>query len=170
MTPIRTTTSLRHELRCGPILVRELDYAGGTHFPRHAHAETQVTLLLGGAMRESVGRREAEGTALSVVVKPAGVEHLDRLAPEGAGTLQIQLDAGHEPDIREWRLPLQHWQWVHGGAVAGLFLAVVRSLRDPALRACVESHVTDALAGLPVPGPEPPAWRTPPRWLSLTRE
>lgn len=118
----------------------------------HAHDVAQITLVFGGALRESVGRDDETARALSVAVKPAGVRHANLFGGEITRTLQVTL----APD--EW--PIGRWRWLHGNA------SVVRALLRLALRKD-EVELADVVAALAEPQP---AAGAPPRWLRLTRE
>lgn len=65
-------------------------YAGGLDMPRHAHACAKVSFLLAGSVVE--GSRESDRLcrAGDIVVKPAGIEHSDRVGPEGLCVLSIK--------------------------------------------------------------------------------
>jgi AraC-like DNA-binding protein len=63
---------------------------GNATYPRHAHAESTVTMILAGTLRERVGRVEETPGTFSVVVKPRDTEHANEMKA-GVHTLQIRL-------------------------------------------------------------------------------
>ena len=81
---------------------------------RHAHRGTSVTLVAGGSLEETVGRVEECAGPLSVVVKPEGTEHANRIGPRGANTLQVWFSPETTRELLEWDAPLASWQWTHG--------------------------------------------------------
>ena len=74
--------------------LRLIAYAPGTRQLPHAHDRDSVTLVLCGGLVEGSERGEERAAALSVVAKPAGVEHENLFGPAGARTLQIELPRG----------------------------------------------------------------------------
>jgi AraC family transcriptional regulator len=154
----------------GSLRVSEIAYHADVWQPRHAHEQTTVTLVLGGALRESVGHHEEVARALSVVVKPGGTEHADRFGRRGARTLQIGLETRFAAGLSDWDSRLGHWRWHHGGAAVPAFLRLLSvfrregsSVRD------VEDRVYDVLAVLSQPTDRSES-RSPPRWLELVRD
>src|SRR6185503_363546 len=100
--------------------------------PRHAHAETTVTIVLAGSLRERVGSSEEVARALSIVVKPRDTEHANEFADD-VRTLQIVLPAEHTSQLEEWERGLTQWRWQHAGPAVPAFmhlLGLVRSRRD----------------------------------------
>lgn len=156
-------------LRRGPFRVREIAYAPGYRQPRHSHPVASVTLLVSGAIRERTARREEAGSALSVVVKPAGVPHSDEVGPRGARTLQLIFDEHEARDVMGDASGLGGWRWLHGRPPAAALLSLLACVRGPAGedRAGVEDRIVDALGTLPDEAPRP---GLPPRWLRLVKE
>lgn len=157
----------------GGFHVAEIFYGGSQWQPRHAHAETTVTMVVRGSLRESVGRTEEIARALSIVVKPGGTEHADQFGSEGATTLQIRLDAVESQRLDEAAPLLRDWRWLHGGSAVAPFLRLLRTMRngngDEGGDRAAEDTVYDVLASLAAGH-----WRSidkaPPRWLHLVRE
>lgn len=154
----------------GPFRIRETWYPPGLEQPPHVHGVMGVTLVVRGMIRELACRREELATSLSVVVKPAGVEHADEVGPEGAHTLQICFDPSA---VRSWLGDdhgLDRWSWLHGRQISREMLALLRQVRrtrhggGPAE---IEDSVLDVLAA----AREEPAVRgQPPTWLRRVRE
>lgn len=136
-------------LTAGPYSVREMAYTAGLRQSRHAHDHMGVTLVIAGSIRECAGSGEEFGTALSVVVKPAGVEHTDDVGPHGARTLQIAFDPVMTGALCDGTRGLETWRWLHADGVVAAMLSLLRLTRCP--RPCeadVEEHVIDAVAAL----------------------
>ena len=159
--PIRT----HRASTAGPFSIREIAYAPGLRQPRHAHDYMGITIVLGGTIRENVGPREAVGGALSVVVKPVGVEHANEVGRGGARTLQVAFDPAVVAQLGA-TAGLGAWRWSHAGDAAAPLLALARGARHDVGRAELEQLVVDALASLTTPLP----LREAPGWLRRVRE
>jgi AraC family transcriptional regulator len=146
--------------------VREVAYRPGLRQAAHDHEYDGITLVLAGGIRETVGRLDEMATCLSVVVKPAGVVHADRVGPRGARVLQIQLDLDR-PFARNDR-GLGPWRWIHAGAGTRALLALHRYLARAPTVPGLEDRILEVLGGMS--GDGVPARRDPPDWLRRTRE
>jgi len=69
----------------------EVEYAPGAVMPTHRHGEASATLVLRGEIHERGPGFEGVARACSLCVKPAGVEHSNRVGPDGARTLAFVL-------------------------------------------------------------------------------
>jgi len=145
--------------------VREVTYRPGLHQTAHAHEYDGITLVLAGGIRETVGRLDEVATCLSVVVKPAGVVHADRVGPRGARALQILLDLDR-PFAREDG-GLGSWRWSHAGAGTRALFSLHRCLAGPEVTG-LEDRILEVLGGLAVE--QGPIRRDPPAWLRGARE
>ena len=98
-------------------MVREQVYCAGLRLPRHAHDYSNVTVVVGGEIEECAPEGEHRGRAFSVVFKPAGCEHENRVGANGARTLVIELrgDAGGR------------WSWFEEPAVVRAAVSLVRA-------------------------------------------
>jgi AraC family transcriptional regulator len=142
-------------------------YTPGERHAPHWHGELQLSLVLGGALKESAGGRWETATALSVAVKDAGVVHGDEFGPAGALIARLDLPAGSLATLLDDPRRGSSWRWHHDPAVAGPFLRLVArghhgtfTLDDP--------DIVDLLAGLsarPLAGSS-----APPPWLERLRE
>jgi len=147
--------------------LRLIAYAPGTRQLPHAHDRDSVTLVLCGDLVEGSERGEERGAALSVVAKPAGVEHENWFGPAGAHTLQVELPRGDRgfttmPDVR--------CRWEHAGPACRSLLRLLLladSTTPKASDAVTDELVRGALAGLPLMSlRSAPA----PRWLVEARK
>lgn len=151
------------------IRVREVRYRSRLTQPRHAHAETTVTLVVSGSLRETVGRAQEVARALSIVVKPGDTEHADQFGAQGTRTLQIGLTAAEAATLREWEPAARQWRWTHAGPAVPAFLrllAIVRTRPDDDV--LVERGATDVLSSLREPAEDTRG--DPPVWLARVRE
>lgn len=147
------------------IEVRQIDYPPGLEQPTHYHSWTSVTLVLHGGLEERVGGAVENAAPLSVVVKPAGTEHADRIGPSWTRTLQIAL----RPDFLEAadgeESPFHAWRWLHAGVAARYFLRVLARFRGSGTDPLgMEAAVFDFLGSLTPDDRRPPPG-APPRWL-----
>lgn len=149
--------------------VREVSYRPHLLQPRHAHAETTVTLVVAGSLRETVGRTQEIAHALSIVVKPGDTEHADQFGDQGTRTLQIGLTGPEAASLREWEPAARQWRWVHGGPAVPAFLRLLSFLRtSPHDVILLERAVTDVLSSLREGRDD--TRRDPPVWLARVRE
>ena len=142
-----------------------VQYAPHTYYAPHAHDTTSLTLVIRGEIEERVASRVEHAGPLSVVVKPAGVEHADTFGPNGASTLQVVLSQADATQFAAASSRLDAWRWSHAAVSSGAMLALLRlATADPLateVHASVDDHVLDVIAALE-PAPEP---RFTPRWL-----
>ena len=151
------------------IRVREVTYSPGLLQPRHAHAETTVTLVVAGSLRETVGRTQEIARALSIVVKPGDTEHADQFGERGTRTVQIGLTAPEAAALREWEPAARQWRWTHAGPAVPAFLRLLAMVRkSPHDELLLERGVTDVLSSLR--GTADDSRRDPPVWLARVRE
>jgi AraC family transcriptional regulator len=85
-------------------IVRDCVYRPGLRMPRHAHDYSNVSVVVAGEIDEACDGGEYRGHSFSVVFKPAGSEHENRVGSAGARILTIELRRG---------LPFadQAWAW-----------------------------------------------------------
>ena len=136
---------------------------------RHAHSSASVTLLLGGSLRERVGRVEETAHALSLVVKPVGVEHANVFGAHGTHALQLMVSEPAARAMRESNRALASWGWRHGGPAVPAFMRLLRALRLKLDDDAVERATFDALAAIP-DGADLDARGNAPHWLLAVRE
>jgi AraC family transcriptional regulator len=161
------TPTLHARAALAGLLISEISYPPGERQPKHSHPQTSVTLVFEGSLDERVGRVDEAAGPLSVVMKPAGVEHSNRIGETGATTLQLTLARGFlEADHRGER---PEWGWIHGGPVARSFLTLLANWRAGAADETeLEGLVLDVLSTFPVISDVPA--RHPPQWLRRAAE
>ncbi|MGH7477886.1 MAG: AraC family transcriptional regulator [Longimicrobiales bacterium] len=150
----------------GPFRLREIRYPAGLRQPRHAHDACGITLVVAGVIRERAGSTEEIASALSIVVKPAGVEHSDDMGPRGARTLQIAFEPDWARRFEEGGVDIGQWRWLHGRCAAAGFLAVLRSLSGTSALE-LEDLVLEAVSAIPCREAND---RVPPPWLGRVVE
>jgi AraC family transcriptional regulator len=149
--------------------VREVSYPAHLLQPRHAHAETTVTLVVAGSLRETVGRAQETARALSIVVKPGDTEHADQFGPRGTRTVQIGLTGPEAASLREWEPAARQWRWMHAGPAVPAFLRLLAFLRtSPHDHVLLDRGVIDVLSSLRELADG--SRRDPPAWLARVRE
>jgi len=140
--------------------------------PRHAHAETTVTILLAGQLREWVGLREEIARPLSIVVKPRDTEHTNEFGA-GVRTLQIKLSPDASASLESADKSFREWRWHHAGPAVPAFLRVLKVLRASADEDCngerLEETAFDALAALTLER-DGTCHGAPPQWLAEIKQ
>ena len=131
-------------------------YAGGAVLEAHAHAMGSVSVVLAGTIEEDVGRRTEVGRVGSLVAKPAGVEHCNRVGRDGAILLAIKGRSAEAVTAGGWR-----WSQSYGAAALGL--QVARSLKGAA--AADAEQLLDLLGLVGGTGQS----RAPTTWLDAVR-
>lgn len=85
--------------------LRLVHYPAGLVQPSHRHEEAQLSVLLAGSLRETMGRADVEAVRRSSGVKPCGQSHAARFGPHGA--LMLSMTLARDPEtVRaagEWR-------------------------------------------------------------------
>jgi AraC family transcriptional regulator len=141
------------------MVIRQSWYPPRTIQPVHEHEAGALTLVVRGGLVEESGRREESAEPLSLVVKPPGTRHSNRFGPDGAHLLQILFDTRHGGPVpgSTWG----HWRWIHGGAAARRFLAVLEmSAAATSGHDELASRVVELIAEI-MPGPDRETRRTP---------
>lgn len=161
--------SSRHPTRLPGARLRAVRYPANLTQPDHMHENTTLTLVLGGTLEEDVGSAHEEAGALSVVFKPAGTPHANRMGPGGASTLQLSLEPG-VLDGPDCELGPGDWGWTHGGPVARRFLALVDGARAVESDTDLEGRLFDLLATVRDDSGEEASVRGAPDWLVRVSE
>jgi len=109
-------------------IVRDCVYRSGLRMPRHAHDYSNVSVVVAGEIDEACGGGEYRGHPFSVVFKPAGSEHENRIGRAGARMLTIELR-------RDLPLADRPWTWFDEPEIVRAAIAVVRARSAPELEA-----------------------------------
>ena len=141
-------------------------YASGQRHAAHRHDEMQLSLVLNGQVRETVGSSTQTAGALSVVVKDSGVVHANEFGRDKPRIARLSLHSGVLTDLVDHPSRAESWKWTHDPRVAFPFLKLVaraaanRSTSFPSddpdivdVLAAFTSHLIEAPRG------------SPPRWL-----
>ncbi|HEX6740474.1 MAG TPA: helix-turn-helix domain-containing protein [Sphingomicrobium sp.] len=131
-------------------------YAGGAVLEPHAHAAGSVSVVLAGMIEEDVGRRTEVGRLGSLVAKPAGVEHCNRVGRDGAILLAV---SGKDSEA----ITAGGWRWTQSHPAAALGLQLARALNSGA--AADAEQLFDLLGLVAELRPA----RTPTAWLDSIR-
>jgi AraC family transcriptional regulator len=84
----------------GRYRITETQHPAGFALPRHAHDRSALTLVLEGSFSETIRASEWTCEHLSLVFKPAGLEHANRYGPRGATSFIVEFDgATHAPPL-----------------------------------------------------------------------
>lgn len=142
-------------------------YAPGVVMHPHVDRAHRVSIVLAGSLDESHAGTVETAHTLSVVSKPGGARHANRIGPDGAVVLSLLDPVLEAPDRPRDRL--RTWRWVHGGSVAAQAVGMLAALRVPTpdradALAEAATLLLDALADIGAPAPsDPPAWLPPVR-------
>jgi len=152
----------------GGSILRVARYGPGLVQARHAHGHGSLSLVVQGELQERVGGRVETAGPLSVVVKPAGVEHADSFGCRGALVLQLILSPADEGLAGPPGEALTDWRWFHAPRAARPLLALFRALGAPAGSALddLENLMVEAFADLDAAPPRSDA----PPWLRRASE
>jgi len=129
--------------------LRLIEYAPGTRQPAHVHSRDSVTLVLRGDLVEGSEHGNEHAAALSVVAKPAGVEHEDVFGPRGALTLQIELPRDRRLTAKA--MPRASTCWEHAGPACCALLRLLALLDRSTVQTAAgptDTLVHRTLAGL----------------------
>ncbi len=170
MSPVHGN-SARVLVRLDDVRVSWRSYAPGFEQPKHAHHGTYLTLVFRGSIRETVASRCEHAGPLSVVIKPEGTEHTDRVGPRGVETLQIWMARSLTQRSFDRKSGSLSWRWLHGGPLASRMLLLLRGLQDCESpdEGNVHDNVCDLVAQVGEQD-EPTSSAGAPKWLQRVRE
>lgn len=120
-----------------PFRIRDTRY-GASAQPRHAHEEVQISVVLRGTIRETVGAVARYGRAGDVIVKPAGLMHEDDF--EATRILCIDCPPDAFPTLP------REYNWYRFDAVTA---AAIRVAQRHLAGYDVSEDLADLLAALP---------------------
>ncbi|MBD8527054.1 AraC family transcriptional regulator [Pseudomarimonas arenosa] len=142
-------------------------YPGRMRMAAHAHRQHQLSILLGGGLRERGRRAESEVELPAVGFKPADFRHANEYGERGALILSLNLDPEGEWSAR--LAPQLDWQWRCQGNADCLLLAraLLRRLERGDSGDC-QNLLVDLLAALELG--DRPAQCAPPNLLLRCRQ
>ena len=143
-------------------------YESGIRHAPHQHDELQLSLVLRGRLRETVGSKTELAGALSVVAKDSGVMHSDDFGPETPRVARLSLRDGTLASLLDDASRAESWRWTHDPRVANPFLRLVKRARESGARAfdSADPDVVDLLALFTARVST--ARGAPPSWLAQT--
>jgi len=116
----------------------------------HAHQQATITILLEGAFDESYpfSSRLMRCRSSSILFRPAGEPHADRIGAEGAHNLVVELDAARVDSLREHTRVFESTSAVSDDILTMIVAQMQREFRrsDSAAPLALEGHVFELLA------------------------
>jgi AraC family transcriptional regulator len=158
-------------VRLGRFILSETRYAGDLRTPWHAHEAPAFCLVLSGRYVQSFRRHEVVYRPSTVVFRPPGAEHADRVAPAGAACFIVEPDPTWLADSGLDRLNGEHALDHAGCRARWLAEHALAEFRGPdgATPLALEGLVL-ALGAEFARIPDPASGPRCPGWLSRTRE
>jgi len=140
-------------------------YPSGLNQPPHAHDALHLSLVLQGAVIESIAGESRVVGPMSVVSKDPGVVHADRWGESGAVMARLSITGQGLKDLAGDGRFDRTWSWTEDMQVAAPFLRLVSRARvsDSGLPSD-DTDVAD-LVGALTRGDEGPGRGEPPAWL-----
>lgn len=143
----------------------ETELAACTEVPTHTHENATIVLTLSGDYRESYRGASSWHPPLTIIAKPAGERHANRVGEHAARCLVVELG---ETRIQEfsrvgviWDCPMMH---NHGSGVSAA-LRIVRELRSPdSVSALILEGATLELAAS-ISRMQLPVYSNEPKWM-----
>lgn len=117
------------KIDAGGVRLVVTDYAPGERMAPHWHPGTQISMVLRGAVEEGVGRREHQGTAGALVVKPAGTVHRNLFGPGATRMLSIGIEPWAERELASRAAALERWRWMDGGEAPRVLWRLLQAAR-----------------------------------------
>ncbi|GAB1343085.1 helix-turn-helix transcriptional regulator [Gemmatimonas sp.] len=146
-----------------PLTLHKARYTGALVQPLHQHDALQLSMVLTGAVEETVGGITYTGAPLHIAVKDAGVAHANRWAPGGAQL--VRLEAHGQSLAQLTGMPeAPAWRWRFDPPAIRAFLRVASGNAE-SIASTDCSDTADLLAAL-VARPAPRATGAPPQWLA----
>jgi AraC family transcriptional regulator len=142
-------------------------YRGDVYQGPHQDGGLQISLVIRGAVAESVGRATEYAGALSMVVKDPGVVHADRFGPDGADILRLSARQTFADLLDDPRRSTP-WTWVHEPRIAAPLLRLAARMTGARFEVAADDpDVVDVVALLTARPARPTC---PPEWLVRTME
>jgi AraC family transcriptional regulator len=142
-------------------------YRGDAYQGPHKDPGLQISLVIRGAVAESVGGATEYAGALSVVVKDPDVVHADRFGPGGADILRLSARRMFA-DLLDDPKRSRPWTWVHEPTIAAPFLRLAARITGASSEVAPDDpDVVDLVALLTA---RRVRTTRPPEWLIRTME
>ncbi len=119
-------------------------YGPNSSMPAHDHEIDQISFLLAGELRESVGVDEADLCTFARGLKRSGISHANRFGPHGALILSINLELQERDPFSS----SPGWEWQRGDVVRSAMAALnpLARLRDEPNPLCRVQIIWDMMA------------------------
>lgn len=158
----------------GLFQVTNVAFAPATTLPSHYHERTCFAVVLEGTVEKVFTRNRHTSAAGSVVTMPAGEQHADHFAGDGAQLLVVEPQSGHEAQelLHPCASILQSVQHVRDSRIITLAWRVHRELHDPdpVSSLAVSGYVLEMLAQAARAHNGEQRQTRPPAWLREARE
>lgn len=110
-----------HPLQFRDFVLRERAYDAHRRLARHSHEYSNVSVVTGGEILEAAEGGEHQGRCCSVVMKPAGSEHENRIGGSGARTISIEIQAASRFAAE---IAKRKWSWFEQPPITRAALAL----------------------------------------------
>src|SRR5688572_30144635 len=131
-TPATTRPPAVRRLDLGRLHVQEAVYPPLHRMAPHADGVARVSVLVAGAVEETVGGVTHWSGPGSAVVKPAGTVHANRFGPFGARVLSVIPDSKLLEEVSgEAAVGATSYRWCHRSRPSGLADAIGRAIASP---------------------------------------
>jgi AraC-like DNA-binding protein len=156
-------------VECASFRVSHVTFAAGDR-PLHYHERACLSVMLGGAFTEHIGRRVIECAGAGVLLKPPGEPHRD----EFSGSVQVIVEPSDNAALRlgasgTMFQRIAYRRSLIATAIAGRIAREVQGF-DPFTHLAVEGLTLELLASELRAGRGPLASARPPAWLARVRD
>jgi AraC family transcriptional regulator len=153
-------------VEAGGFVFTHVSMPAGLRLPLHAHARASLNVVIRGEYQESIDDRSRTHPARSVIIKPAGAEHSNRVPPAGCVCVVIEPTEPRLSALQDGSPLFSQVRAVSRHPTADLAFRIAAEMRgaDPMAPLLLEGLALElvALAGrgamAAAPGRRPPAW------------
>jgi AraC family transcriptional regulator len=147
-------------------ILTETHHAAGLILPRHDHAGANLNFVVGGSLRETFGRRDAECCPGSVVVKPPGEAHGNHYGEAGAHCLVLEVTSARLETTRPFADLFNRSDHYRYPGISSLLRQIYQEMRSPDRASpLVIEGLTLQLLGTATREGSRTRISSPPRWL-----
>ena len=111
--------------------LHEVSYDGGTRLSVHRHRSANITLLVGGDLREVVEGEPMDAGSLCLLFKPSAFEHSTIIGPRGVRSLVLELDPATERSMRRQGDLFDRCRWTDDLRVVASFTRLWKHAATP---------------------------------------